>query len=115
MVNEHIVRMARDLRRMSVTHKAPIWKRVSEFALKTTISKRVINVNGIEKLTKGGDVVVFPGKVLGTGDITHNISLFCFDISKTAASKVTNAGGRILDYKTLTNERPTGTGVIILG
>ncbi|MXY61428.1 MAG: 50S ribosomal protein L18e [Cenarchaeum sp. SB0665_bin_23] len=115
MVNEHIVRMARNLKRKSVTHKAPIWKKVSEFALKTTVSKRVINVNGIEKLTKDGDVVVFPGKVLGTGDITHSISLFCFDISRTAASKVRDAGGRILDYETLTNEKPTGTGVILLG
>lgn len=115
MVNEHTVRMARNLRRKSTTHEAPIWKKVSEFALKTAVSKRVINVNGIEKLTKDGDVVVFPGKVLGTGDITHNISLFCFDISRTAASKVRNAGGRILDYKTLTDERPTGTGVVLLG
>lgn len=107
--------MARDLKRLSGTHAAPIWKRVSEFALKTTRSKRIINVNGIEKLTKDGDVVVFPGKVLGTGDITHDISLFCFDISKTAASKVKSAGGRILDYKTLIDERPKGTGVVLLG
>ena len=84
-------------------------------ALKTSRSRRVINVNGIEKLTKDGDTVVFPGKVLGTGDIKHSISLFCFDISKSAASKVIGANGRVINHKTITDEKPTGTGVVLLG
>lgn len=114
-MNEHIVRMARTLRRASTEHKAPIWRRLAEFALKPTIARRTVNVYAISRHTKHGDTVAVPGKVLGTGQISHPITLFCFNISESAATKVVNAGGRIIDHQTLIQERPTGNGVILLG
>ena len=115
MANEHRVRMARYLKRASAEHEAPIWKRVSEYALKPSASRRTINVKSIDSRTKEGDVVVFPGKVLGTGAISHGISLFCFGISESAATKVRKAGGRVLSHTSIVSERPTGQEVVLLG
>ena len=115
MVNEHRIRMARDLKRASLRHHAPIWRRVSEYALKPSAARRSTNVNSIDAHTRQDDVVVFPGKVLGTGTISHRISLFCFGISESAASKIRQAGGRILDHTSIVSERPTGREVVLLG
>ena len=115
LVNEHRIRMARYLKRASAEHEAPIWKRVSEDALKQSASRRTINVKGLGSRTKEGDIVVFPGKVLGTGAISHGVSLFCFGISESAASKIRKAGGRILDHTGVVSERPTGHEVVLLG
>lgn len=115
MANEHRIRMARYMRKAGAEHGAPIWRRVSEYALKPSAARRTVNVKSIGSLTKDGDVVVFPGKVLGTGAISHSISLFCFAISESAASKILAAGGRILDHAGIVAERPTGREVVLLG
>lgn len=115
MVNEHRVRMARYLKKASAEHEAPIWRRVSEYALKPSVARRTINIQGIETRTSNGDVVVFPGKVLGTGSISHSISLFCFAISESAAIKIRKAGGRILNHTDVVSARPTGKEVVLLG
>lgn len=114
-VNIHRIRMARDLNRLSTTHKAPIWKRLSKEALKPSSARRTINVGDIARHTKSGDVVAFPGKVLGTGVIKHDITLFCFGITETAADKVSKSQGRTIPYDTLVSERPTGQEVVLLG
>ncbi len=107
--------MARQLRKASTSQKAPIWKRLSSEALKPSIARRTININKLAKLTKNGDTVAFAGKVLGTGSISHSITLFSFGISQSAASKITQAGGRIVSHDTILSERPAGSGVLLLG
>lgn len=115
MTDEHRIRMARYMKKASLQHEAPIWRKVSEYALKPSSARRTINVNAIDSRTRESDVVVFPGKVLGTGTISHGISLFCFGISESAASKIQQAGGRILDHTGVVSERPTGREVVLLG
>ena len=115
MTSQTTVRLARDLKKASKANGAPIWARLAEYALKPSVARRVINVNRIGQLTKDGDVVVFPGKVLGTGGIAHGITLFAFSISNTAAGKITGAGGRIVSQKDMVERVPTGRGVVLLG
>ena len=88
---------------------------LSELAKKPTVARRVINVNRIEQLTKDGDMVVFPGKVLGTGNISHKITIFAFSISNAAADKIIGAGGKILTHKEIVEQNPTGKGAVFLG
>ncbi len=113
MTNEYVTRMARELRRAATQNEAPIWKALSEHALKR--SGRTTNIKQIARWTGDGDAVAFPGKVLGTGGISHKITLFCFGISESAATKVVEAGGRVVDHGTMISERPTGRGVVLLG
>lgn len=107
--------MAKDLKKASAQNKAPIWAKLAECALKPSIARRDININKIDRLTKEDDVVVFPGKVLGTGNIAHKITLYSFSISNTAASKILKNGGKLLSHTELIKQNPTGTGVVLLG
>jgi len=72
-------------------------------------------LNRINQLTKENDTVVFPGKVLGTGSISHKITLYSFSISKSAAAKVLENGGKLITYSDLIKQNPTGKGVVLLG
>jgi large subunit ribosomal protein L18e len=58
---------------------------------------------------------VFPGKVLGTGNIPHKITLCSFSISDSAAAKVIENGGNLISYSKLIEKHPTGKGVVLLG
>ena len=115
MTNQVVIRMASDLRKASTANKAPIWAKLAEYALKPSIARRDINLNRIAQLTKENDTVVFPGKVLGTGDIGHKITLCSFSISDSAANKITAKGGNIISHSKLIEQNPTGKGVVLLG
>ena len=107
--------MAKELKEASKKNKAPIWSRLAELALKPSSARRMVNVSEIDRLTKDGDVIVVPGKVLGTGIMSHKITLCSFSISNTGAQKVLQQGGKILSYSELIKNHPTGKGVTIIG
>jgi large subunit ribosomal protein L18e len=107
--------MAKDLKKASAKNEAPIWAKLAEFALKPSRARRHINLKRISQLTKEKDVIVFPGKVLGTGDINHKITIFSFAISNSAATKIIEKGGQVINYSELIEKHPTGKGVKILG
>jgi len=115
MTNQVVIRMASDLKKASAKNNAPIWAKLAEYALKPTIARRDLNLNKIAQLTKENDIVVFPGKVLGTGNISHKIILFSFSISNSAATKITEKGGKLISHSELIEKNPTGKGVVLLG
>jgi len=114
-MNNLVVQMAKDLKRASNKNDAPIWSKIAEFALKPSSAKRVINMKKINNLTKENDVIVHPGKVLGTGTISHKITLCSFSISNSAAKKIIDAGGKVIHFSEMIKRFPTGKGVIIIG
>ena len=115
MTSQVVIHMAKDLKKASAKNDAPIWAKLAEYALKPSIARRDLNLNRIGQLTKENDVVVFPGKVLGTGNISHKITLFSFSISNSAATKIVEQGGKIITYSNLIEQNPTGKGVVLLG
>lgn len=115
MTNQVVIRMAKDLKKASTKNDAPIWAKLAEYALKPSIARRDLNLNRIGQLTKENDTVVFLGKVLGTGNIPHKITLFSFSISNSAANKIVESGGKLISYSELIDQNPTGKGVVLLG
>ncbi len=59
--------------------------------------------------------MVFPGKVLGTGNVPHKITLCSFSISNSAADKILGNGGKLINFSDLIEQNPTGNGVVLLG
>ena len=115
MTNAVVLHIAKELKEASKKNKAPIWSRLAELALKPSSARRTVNVSRIDRLTKDGDVIVVPGKVLGTGCMSHKITLCSFSISNSGAQKILERGGKILNYSELIKNHPTGKGVTIIG
>ena len=115
MVNQIVLHMVKDLKQASKKNEAPIWSRLAVLALKQSSSRRVVNLTRINKTTKENDILFVPGKVLGTGNISHKITLSSFSMSVTAAKKIIKTGGNIMTYSDMIKKYPTGKGVIIFG
>jgi large subunit ribosomal protein L18e len=107
--------MVKTLRGASKKNNAPIWERLADLALKPTRAKRTINLGQLDKFVSDNDVIVVPGKVLGTGNLSHKITLCSFSISTTGAKKITQSGGKTLDISHIIKNHPTGKGVKIIG
>ena len=115
MTNQVIIQMAKELKQASTKNDAPIWLRLAKLALKTSSSKRVVNLTQINDHTKEGEIIVVPGKILGTGNLSHKITLSSFSISNSAAKKIIESGGSIISFKEMIEKFPTGKGVRIIG
>ena len=107
--------MIKDLKQASKKNEAPIWSKLADLAIKPSLSRRVVNLARINKITKENDIIFVPGKVLGTGRISHKITLSSFSMSAAAAKKVIQSGGNIMIYSDMIKKFPTGKGVIIFG
>jgi len=115
MTNQVVIQMVKELKQASTKNDAPIWLKLAKLALKTSSSKRVVNLTKINDVTKEGEVIVVPGKILGTGNVSHKITLSSFSISNSAAKKIIESGGNIISFKEMIEKFPTGKGVRIIG
>jgi len=113
MINQVVLHLIKELKQASKKNDAPIWAKLANLALKP--SKRVVNLTKIDKVTKKDDVVFVPGKVLGTGNVSHKITLCSFSISTTAAKKIIQSGGSILKTSDMIQKYPTGKDVMLIG
>lgn len=103
------------LRNALKQNKVPIWKAVLKELSRSRSNRRQVNISQLAHVTKDREVVIVPGKILGSGEISHKLTIWCFSISEAAASKVLNAGGKILALDSLIKKFPDGKGVRIIG
>jgi large subunit ribosomal protein L18e len=103
------------LRNAYKTNKAPIWRALEEELAGPRANRREINVRRLAEITKADEVVVVPGKVLGTGNLGHKLTVCAFSISEPAAKKIVDSGGKVMEFEDLINNHPDGKGVRIIG
>ena len=84
-------------------------------ALKSNSNKKTINLKKIDRLTDDGNAVVISGKILGTGKLSHKVLISSFSISNSAAKKIKESGGEILQFSDMIQRFPSGKGVKIIG
>lgn len=102
------------LRKSANKYEAPIWKRIRKLLQHSKRRRIAVNMSRINRYTVEGDVVVVPGKVLGSGIIDHKITLGAFSYSVTARKKLIEAGCIVLNIEELVNKYPKGSGVKII-
>lgn len=90
-----------------------IWSVVAGKITSPTRRRSEVNLFKIDSLTKKGDMVAVPGKVLGDGELTHAVSVAALNFSSAAKKKIEAAGGKCLTLQEIA--KTDGKNVIILG
>lgn len=104
-----------ELRKASASNSAPIWRAISKKLQKPRRSRSHVNISKINRHAEANEFVIVPGKVLGTGDLSHPVNVAAVTFSDGAKSKILAAEGRVLTISELISENPKGSGVRILG
>lgn len=112
--NMELISTIKELRKTYREKNAKIWKAVAEILERPRRRKVIVNLSKINRLTREGETVVVPGKVLAGGDITHKLTVAAFAFSNSAREKIKNAGGRAITILELLNENPKGSDVRII-
>ena len=103
------------LRNAFKKNKAPIWRALQQELLGPRANRREINIGRLAEISKADDVVIVPGKVLGTGSLGHKVTICAFSISQSAARKIIESGGKMVTFDDLIDKHPDGKGVRIIG
>ena len=115
MVTQAKVNTLKILKKASKENDAPIWAKVADFVQKSRYNQKIVNLTSINQITEEGNAVVLTGKILGTGNISHKVSVSSFSISNAAAKKIIESGGEVLKFSEMIEKFPTGKGVKIIG
>ncbi|MGQ9468866.1 MAG: 50S ribosomal protein L18e [Nitrososphaerales archaeon] len=103
------------LRQAYKKSNSPIWLAAIEYLLKSSARRPSVNVGKISRLTKEGDLVLVPGKVLGGGIISHRVTVGAYSFSEKGSWKIQNIGGNAMSLSEFVKKFPDGKGVILIG
>jgi large subunit ribosomal protein L18e len=73
-----------------------------------------VNLSRINRHTEKREVIVVPGKVLGTGTLNHPVTVAAFGASEKAKEKLAAAKAKYLSISELVKKNPKGTKVKII-
>ena len=95
-MDSKLIKLVKELKTASKKNEAPIWLKIAKNALKSNSNKKSVNLEKIDKLTNDGNAIVVSGKILGTGKLSHSVLVSSFSISSSAAKKIEESGGQML-------------------
>ncbi|MFQ6012610.1 MAG: 50S ribosomal protein L18e [Thermoplasmata archaeon] len=113
--NPLLLALIRDLQTAAREHEAPIWRDVARRLARPRRLWAEVNLSRLQRHAADGEVLVVPGKLLGTGRLTKALRISALQASEAARAKVEAAGGQVLDLRELVEENPRGSGVRIMG
>ncbi len=104
-----------ELKKRSNEQEVNLWKRIALDLEKPTRQRRAVNLSRINRHTKENEVVVVPGKVLGSGDLNHKLTISAYQFSEQAKDKLEKSGAQIVSLLDLSKEKPDGKNIRIIG
>jgi len=111
--NIYLRRLIHTLKKYGREFKAPIWRDVAEYLARPTRKRVEVNLSRINRYTEEGDVVVVPGKVLGSGVLSHRVTVAAWRFSREAFTKIKSVGEAIT-IEELLRRNPSGKNVKII-
>lgn len=114
-INPELLSAIRSLKKKAHESDAPIWRDVADSLGASKRRRIAVNLSRLNRHTKAKETVVVPGKVLGSGVLTHPVSVAAFSFSTQARVKIAKAKGKCLSLSDLLEANPKGSNVKIIG
>jgi len=104
-----------ELKKKSNEQSVNLWRRIATDLEKPTRQRRVVNLSRINRHTKENEIIVVPGKVLGSGSLNHKLTISAYQFSDQAKYKIEKAGAKIVSLLELSSVKPNGKKIKIMG
>jgi large subunit ribosomal protein L18e len=104
-----------ELKKKASVDSTPFWKRIAFDLEKPTRQRRVVNLSRLNRFTNAGEVVIVPGKVLGSGVLEHKLTIAAFDFSDGAVEKLRSKNCDVLSIEELMAKNPKVSSIRIIG
>lgn len=104
-----------ELRKKAYAEDIPIFARLAEDLEKPTRQKREVNLSRINRYAKKGELIVVPGKVLASGELSQSMTIAAWKFSRQALEKIAKANARAVTFNDLLKDGVKGKPVRIIG
>lgn len=104
-----------ELRKKAIQDNTGLWRRVASDLERPTRNRRAVNLSRINRFTKDNEMVLVPGKVLGSGSVDHKVTVVAFSFSSGALEKLRKMNCDVLSIKELMEKNPKASDIRIIG
>jgi len=94
---------------------ARVYKAAAQELSNVRKNRREVNIRKINEITKEGDVVLVPGKVLGCGLLDHKVEIAAFSFTEGAKNKIDKSGSSVMTIDELMEKNPSGSNIKLIG
>jgi large subunit ribosomal protein L18e len=112
--NPKIIKIIGSLKEKSYQEDVAIWKDFAKRLERSNRRKAEVNLSQINRYTSPDEIVLVPGKVLGSGILDHKVQVAALSFSSTAKEKIGTAGGECLEIAEVMEKNPKGSGIRII-
>ena len=113
--NPGLVTLIGDLKAQTRSNGAPLWRDVALRLEKSRSNWAEPNLSRLSRFAADEKLILVPGKLLGSGDLSSKHTVAAYSGSTSAQAKIEAAGGEVVSIHDLMKKNPTGKGVYILG
>jgi large subunit ribosomal protein L18e len=113
--NEQLTGLIGELKKQAREQEAALWSRIADDLSKPTRQRRIVNLSKIDRVTKDNETIVVPGKVLGTGELNHKITIAAYNFSRSALEKIQKSQSICYSLPDFMKKNPKGSNTRIIG
>ncbi len=113
--NTQLLGLISGLKKQSREKEVPLWRDIAIRLERPSRNYPAVNISRINRYTKEKDLILVPGKVLGSGELNHKLTVAAVSFSGSARNKIIAAGGSCLSLDELMEKNPEGSKVRIIG
>jgi large subunit ribosomal protein L18e len=111
--NPRLTSLIADLKSAARQSGAGVWQDVADRLEKPRRTHAEVNLGRIERYAREDETVVVPGKVLGSGALTKEVTVAAVDFSGTAETKIEQVG-ETMALEQAVEQNPEGSNVRVI-
>ncbi len=113
--NINLQNLVAELKKKAHADNNPLFARLAEDLEKPTRQRRQVNLSKISRYAKKGELVVVPGKVLATGELSQVVTIAAWKFSQQALDKIEKAKAKAITINDLMKDGMKATPMRIIG
>lgn len=111
--NPVLTDLVKQLEEAGRVNDAAVWTRCADELRRSTRDQAEVTLSHIDRHAADGDVVVVPGKVVGSTRLDTDVTVAAFQFTRTARDRIEDAGEAVYLEDYVANN-PDGSGVTLM-
>ena len=101
------------LKEIGYENNSKLWLSISKKLINSSKNYSSLNLSKINRYTKENDIIVVPGKILGSGELNHSLTIGALGCSFSALNKIKSVNAEYISIEEMIKKNPSGKGIKI--
>ncbi|MDI9632492.1 MAG: 50S ribosomal protein L18e [Methanolinea sp.] len=112
--NPRLLNLVSLLKEAARQNEVNLWRDIASRLEGPSRNYAEVNLSKINRYAGNGEIILVPGKVLGSGVLETSVKVAALNFSRSAEEKIRGANGQCMTIEDLLRDNPKGSRVRIL-